>query len=419
MPSRLLAVTSLADAHTHTPQQSLPELRAKAKQIFEAVKTEADVKDPGVERLQYQTGSLSHLLNTVAPGYTHLPSFPDKQPDPTTRDNALLSDSESSTTTESSSDDDSDDSDSSSGSDSDSDSDDSSDATDSDDTESSSEPPARKPKASAKAKAKAKQKEKEKAKRKAAEPSSDDESSSDSDSDSDSDADSSSEPPPAKKPKSKKDAKNEKAAPAKAEAPEDLLQFMGDLGAPASPDAGEAAAEHADPLASVWGFDEAAAVDSSAMRDTHEQLGSSPVPSPVAPRRTEAADDEAHPWYNMSSEAEAVGLSADYCFPAVAQAYDGMTVVRVRVSNKTEATIASVAFDDEQSAEEVTSIPFNTIADIAAGGTATADMHVNWGCDDDDSDGAEAATLNDAPVRFSLVTPDATYPAVVQMPKLE
>eukprot|EP00754_Rhynchopus_humris_P009484 Rhum_TRINITY_DN14025_c2_g1::Rhum_TRINITY_DN14025_c2_g1_i1::g.67877::m.67877/K12397/AP3B; AP-3 complex subunit beta len=405
--------------------ESLPELRAKAKQIFEAVKTEADVKDPGVERLQYQTGSLSHLLNTVAPGYTHLPSFPDKQPDPTTRDNALLSDSESSTTTESSSDDDTDDSDASSGSDSDSDSDsdDSSDATDSDDSESSSEPPARKPKASAKAKAKAKLKEKEKAKakRKAAEPSSDEESSSD-DSDSDSDSDSSSEPPPAKKPKSKKDAKSEKAAPpAKAEAPEDLLQFMGDLqmGAPASPDAGEAAAEHADPLASVWGFDEAAAVDSSAMRDTHEQLGSSPVPSPVAPRKTEAADDEAHPWYNMSSEAEAAGLSAEYCFPAVAQAYDGMTVVRVRMANKTEATIASVEFGDEQSAAEVTSIPFNTIADIAAGATATADMHVNWGCDDDDSDGAEAATLNDAPVRFSLVTPDATYPAVVQMPKLE
>ena len=59
---------------------SFPELKDRARRIFVIAKKEADFADPGEDRLRFQTGSMSHVLNSAVPGYLPLSDFPSKQP---------------------------------------------------------------------------------------------------------------------------------------------------------------------------------------------------------------------------------------------------------------------------------------------------------------------------------------------------
>eukprot|EP01063_Lacrimia_lanifica_P014105 TRINITY_DN20770_c0_g1_i1.p1 TRINITY_DN20770_c0_g1~~TRINITY_DN20770_c0_g1_i1.p1 ORF type:complete len:1064 (+),score=434.49 TRINITY_DN20770_c0_g1_i1:85-3192(+) len=447
---------------------SFPELKDKARRIFTVAKKEADLSDPGADRLRFITGSLSHITNTFLHDYIALADFPKEQPDPTVRDGAALSSVESSSDSGSSSSDsdfysskDSSSSDDDSGSDS-------SDSSDSTAAKKAKKKAAKAKEAAAKKAAAAKAAAAKKKKKKKVESSSEDSdsdsedssassdssdssgaklvakhkqkregskghtktapatkskskqkpaSSDDSDSDSSSSSSSSTAPKPKKKAeKEKATKKDEKKKNAGDDGDaQDLLQFMADEpvatqvgGATPSPERSDSPGGGQDPLASAWGFGVAEVEQSAAARAEYPAISASPTPSPQAPKPGKV-DME---WFSLSAEAGAAGLVAEYAFPGTTPEYDGMTVVSVRFINNTGEPLEAVQFGEEQTGEEVTVIPFTTIAALAAGGVGTGQMEVNWSSGSD-SDEEES---NYTPVRFSICAGDAQYAAVCEIP---
>ncbi|KAJ9468156.1 AP-3 complex subunit beta [Diplonema papillatum] len=377
-------------------EEAVPELKGKEREIFAVAKKEADFSDPSEDRLRFNIGSLSHVLNSTVAGHVPLSDFPKEQPDPQARDTGGLWES--------------------SASDDDTDTESSTSASSSEEPESSEEESSEEPKPR---KAAAKTKKQPVSKKKAA--SSSDSSSEESSSEADESSDESESSEPVKKPARKKevakqDPKQGKAAKdqKKDTGGNDLLQFLGDFtpakqegGAHAqgkkktspSPAVDKQKAEHDDPLASAWGFGMAeisTAVDEK--------------PADLDADGKEGEDEDTTGWAVLSQEANENGLLAVY--EAASEPNDfGMTVVRIKFTNTGKAALTDISFGEEHSSDDVTTTPFTTVASLAPGASSSVCMEVAWeGIDDEDDDG-------DAPSRpsviFDLKCGELTFPAVI------